>query len=224
VSSRGQCGVRKVLMAIAVLIVVVWLIPYDPQPDGQMQVPPLVAPVVATPESGSTATEDAQAVVAPDAAAANEPPVLFPHQLPATPISRALEDLNMPPMPDLVEAERAFAAERVDPIWAGAMEGQILGEIARTAGLQPVTLQVECRTSMCRLHFVERQSQTEPRIVFPSVGSGRNSSDPQIASFTDLVSRLELDPRWVALVVDGNRTPNSLAYLARRDRDPRVSP
>jgi hypothetical protein len=213
--------VRKVLIAIMVLIVLAWLIPYEPRSERQIPPSP-VAPVVATPESGSpTPTQKARAVVAPDAAiTTNEPPVLFPHQVPATPISQALEDLKMPTMPELVEAERAFAAERVDPGWASAMEGQILGEIARTNGLQPVTLQVECRTSMCRLHFVERQSQTEPRIVFPSVGSGRSSSDAQIASFTDLVSRLELDPRWVALVVDGTRTPSSLAYLSRRQPTP----
>ena len=49
---------RKVLTAIVVLIVVVWLIPYDPLPDGELQVPPPVAPVVATPESGSTPATD----------------------------------------------------------------------------------------------------------------------------------------------------------------------
>src|SRR5215207_10852287 len=70
--TRRQCGVRKVLVAIAVLIVLVWLMPWDPQPDGQIQVSPPVAPVVATPKDRSTpATADAPAVS--DQTAASDP-------------------------------------------------------------------------------------------------------------------------------------------------------
>ena len=146
----------------------------------------------------------------------DQPPVLFEHQVPPTPIAEALEGLQLPPMPELIKAERAFAAERADPLWADATEGYILGEIARTTGLQLVTLQVECRTSMCRLHLVERGSQdAEPRIVFPSVRAAP-ARDPQTGAFANLVAGLDLDPRWVASVVDGKGTPTSLAYLARR--------
>ena len=38
------------------------------------------------------------------------------------------------------------------------MEGNILGEIAQ-ANLQLVTMQVECRTSMCRIQLMERPSK-----------------------------------------------------------------
>ena len=71
---------RKVLVAIVVLVVAVWLIPYVPSLDGEIQVPPPVAPVVATPQSGSTPAAD-NAPVSSDQAAANEPvepPVLPP--------------------------------------------------------------------------------------------------------------------------------------------------
>jgi hypothetical protein len=167
---------------------------------------------LATDLSADSASSDAPLGPVPEA----EPPVLFEHQVPPTPIAQALEDLQLPPMPELLEAERAFAAERADSLWADATEGYILGEIARTTGLQLVTLQVECRTSMCRLHLVERQSQdAEPRILFPSV-RGAPARNAQLGPFVNLVAGLDLDPRWVASVVDGNGTPTSLAYLARR--------
>ena len=78
---------RKVLIAVAVLIALVWLIPYDPQPDGQIQVPPPVAPVVATPKDRSTpATADAPALSdQPAASDPVEPPV---HQVALTPMGQ----------------------------------------------------------------------------------------------------------------------------------------
>jgi hypothetical protein len=79
--------VRKVLIAIALLIVLVWLIPFDPQPDGQIQVPPPVAPVVATPESGSTLATDNASVLSDQPAADDppEPPVPLPDRVTLTP-------------------------------------------------------------------------------------------------------------------------------------------
>jgi hypothetical protein len=210
---------RKVVLPVAIIALVlgVWSLTKDPEP-GPLQGPSATAPVAVVPEDRSTA-DSARATVASDEPTVTnslvEPPVLLPHQIPATPIAQALEDLQMPTPPELLEAERAFAAERVDPTWASATEGQILGQIARTNALQLVTLQVECRTSMCRVHLVQQQLQgAEPSIVFPSlrgprIGTGR------AATFGNFVDTLGLDPRWVASVVDGNGTPISLAYLAR---------
>ena len=99
---------RKVLTAIVVLIVVVWLIPYDPLPDGEIQVPPPVAPVVATPESGSTpATDNAPAIS--DQPAANdpvEPPVLLPDQVALSPMAQKARSLQFLADPGLAGMSR----------------------------------------------------------------------------------------------------------------------
>jgi hypothetical protein len=63
-------------------------------------------------------------------------------------------------------------------------------------GLKLVTLRVECKTSLCRLHVSQQEL---------------SRSDP----FPKLVDRLGLQPLWVMAVVDRNGVPTSLAYLKR---------
>jgi hypothetical protein len=193
---------RKVLTAIAVLIVVVWLIPYDPPLlDGEIQVPPPVAPVVATPESGSTRATDNAPVISDQPAADDllEPPVLLPDQVALSPMAQKARSLQFLANPGLAGMEQAFAAERVDPLWATAMEGHILGQLAQ-ANLQLVTMQVECRTSLCLVRLVEGPSKR---------------TDP--GTFHDLVRDLGLDVWRVNGFVDQNGTPTLAAYLARRE-------
>jgi hypothetical protein len=185
--TRRQCGVRKVLIAIVVLIVLVWLIPFDPQPDGQIQVPSPVAPVVATPTDRSTpATADVPALS--DQPAASDP-VEPPVQVALTPMGQKARSFQFLANPELAGMEQAFAAERVDPLWATGMEGNILGQLAQS-NLQLVTMQVECRTSMCLVRLVEGPSKR---------------TDP--GTFHDLVRDLGLDvwrvngfvdPKWYA--------------------------
>jgi hypothetical protein len=191
---------RKVLTAIVVLIVVVWLIPYDPLPDGEIQVPPPVAPVVATPESGSTPATDNAPVIS-DQPAVNDPvePLLQPDQVALSPMAQKARSLQFLANPGLAGMEQAFAAERVDPLWATGMEGNILGQLAQ-ANLQLVTMQVECRTSMCLVELVEGPSKR---------------TDP--GTFHDLVRDLGLDVWRVMRFVDQNGTPTLAAYLARRE-------
>jgi len=190
---------RKVLIAIAVLIVLVWLIPWDLQPDDQQQIPPPVAPVVATPESGSTpATDNASRLS--DQTAANdpvEPPVPFPDQVALSPMTQKAVSWWSLQDPELDGIDQAFAAERVDPSWATGMEGNILGQLAR-ANLQLVTMQVECRTSLCRVQLISPPSK--PR-------------DP--GAFRELERDLGLELWRVMGSVDEIGTPTSVAYLAR---------
>ncbi|HZL96716.1 MAG TPA: hypothetical protein VFB99_23875, partial [Vicinamibacterales bacterium] len=70
---------------------------------------------------------------------------------PPTPMSQTLGELQLPPVPELLETERQFAAAGVDPLWSEGMEGHILGEISQLTGLELVGLQVECKTTLCRL-------------------------------------------------------------------------
>ncbi len=190
---------RKVLIAIAVLIVLVWLIPWDLEPDGQIQVPPPVAPVIATPESRSTPAMD-DAPVLSDEPAANdpvEPPVLLPDDVALSPMAQKARSARALIDPGLASIETAFAAEAVDPLWASGMERNILDQLAH-ANLRLVTMQVECRTSMCRVQLIEPQSK--PR-------------DP--GAFLDLVRGFGLDVWRVNGFVDQNGTSTLVAHLAR---------
>ena len=191
---------RKVLIAIAVLIVLVWLIPYDPRPDSPVQVPPHVAPVVATPNDRSTpATADVPALS--DQPTASDP-VEPPAQVALSPMAQKARSLQFLANPGLAGMEQAFAAERVDPLWATGMEGHILGQLAQ-ANLQLVTMHVECRTSMCLVRVVEGPSK---------------HTDP--GTFHDLVRDLGLDVWRVNGFVDQNGTPTLVAHLARREPTP----
>ncbi len=188
---------RKVLVAIAVLVVLVWLIPYDPGPDGQIHVPPPVAPVVAAPESGSTPATDDAPVISDQPAASDpaEPPV----QVALSPMAQKARSLQFLADPGLAGMEQAFAAERVDPLWATGMEGNILGHIAQ-ANLQLVTMQVECRTSMCRVQLMER----------PSKSADMNA-------FRDLVRGFGLDVWRMQNLGNQSGATTTVAYLARRE-------
>ena len=190
---------RKVLIAIAVLIVLVWSIPYDPQPDGQIQVPPPVAPLVATRESGSTPATDNAPVPsdepAPDDPA--EPPVLLPDQVALTPMEQKAQSARALQDPELTSIEMAFAAERVDPLWATGVERNILDQIAQ-ANLQLVTMHVECRTSMCRVQLMERPSKS-----------------PDMAAFRDLVRGFGLDVWRMHNLGNQSGATTTVAYLAR---------
>jgi hypothetical protein len=139
--------------------------------------------------------------------------VLLPHQAAATPMAQALadlvaspppgiplDDLPMAPPPEMLEGERDFAAETVDPQWATATEGEILGKIAEINGLTVVDLRVECRTTMCRVQLVE------PR---------RTTPDSPYGSFPDLVETFGLAPRWMISVVNRSGAQTSIAYLSR---------
>jgi hypothetical protein len=115
-------------------------------------------------------------------------------------MAQALGELKIPPIPELLETERQFAAESVDPLWSQRMEGHILGEISQLTGLELVGLQVECKTTLCRLQLVE-----------PDLAK---ASSPY-KSFPELVATFGLETRWVMSVVDRYGTPTSLAYLGR---------
>jgi hypothetical protein len=207
---------RKGLIAIAVLIVLVWLMPWGPQPDSPVQVPPPVAPVVATPKNGSTPVTDNAPVLSAEPAASDpvEQPVLLPDQVSLTPMEQKAQSARALIDPGLASIEKAFAAEAVDPLWASGMEGNILGHIAQAQGLQLVTMQVECRTSMCRVQLMERPSKS-----------------PDMNAFRDLVSGFGLDVWRMQGFGNQSGATTTVAYLARpgdcyhgRDRSVCYSP
>lgn len=53
--------------------------------------------------------------------------------------------------PGLVDVESQFRTESADPDWSGQMESRILDQVARLGELSLVTLEAECRETICRL-------------------------------------------------------------------------
>lgn len=138
--------------------------------------------------------------------------VLLPNQLPATPMSEALEDLQMPPIPELLETEQEFAAQSRDPVWSTATEAHVLGQIAGIQGLALASLNVECRTTLCRLQLVLPGTVPGlPSAIFP----GPKLAAPGSSGIVEIVNSTGLKARWSVAVRDRYGAPVSLAYLAR---------
>jgi hypothetical protein len=155
--------------------------------------------------AGSPAVEqptDAAAAPSRDAAS---PPARLPTPGPYASMSAALADHDAPPerrmpiLPEVLDADRAFAAESVDPVWSTATEAGVLGRIAQIPGASYVSLNVECRTTLCLLQLIASST--------PAPGSG-------IAEVAKLVESEGLK----ALFSFGIRVrgaPLGIAYLQR---------
>jgi len=204
--------VRKVLVAIAILIVLVWLIPYDPQPDGQIQVPPPVAPVATSPAPSPTEQADnRRAQVAPESAPdAAEPPAPNP-QAPATTTAMPLQmwaerGLDGPVSSLFRQKENAFIAEPLDPLWSRSREAEIFGQMAQISGLRLINIEVECRTSVCRLQW----TQNAPAFVEGEVRGMPNEV------YEDLLARLGYTEKIPVGTAGDAGGMTSLTYLPRQ--------
>jgi hypothetical protein len=91
----------------------------------------------------------------------------------------------------------SFVAESQDPSWSDFTEAQILGEISRLSGLALVTIDVECRTSLCRVQsaFPTTDARARQRILG--------------------VAALSLEPRPVVAVANKSGNVMFLAYFGR---------
>jgi hypothetical protein len=130
-------------------------------------------------------------------------PAALPAQTPVTPVAQPVE--QMPRGPE--EAERVFSAERVDATWAPGAEANILDRFARVNGLALIGLQVECKSTMCRLQVASPKS---------SSGGG-----PDLFDF--FRNSLGLRPRWIQIGVDGAGTMQWIAYVGREGMDPNAT-
>jgi hypothetical protein len=159
---------------------------------------------------GSPSSEQrAAATTAESRDAAPEPrpmPAAFPTPGRYASISAALADHDVPPerrmpaLPELLETDRAFAAESVDPAWSTATEAGVLGRIAEIPGVAYVSLNVECRTTLCLMQFVESAT--------PVPNSG-------IAEIAKLVEPQGLKSLWMFGIRVRGGVPLGIAYLQR---------
>lgn len=138
-------------------------------------------------------------------------PAPLPVSGPYGSISAALAEHDVPPErriappPELLEIERAFAAESVDPQWSTAKEAAVLGRIAEIPGAAYVSVNVECRTTLCLLQFVESAT--------PAPSSG-------IVDVINLVKPEGLNPLWTIGIRVRGGAPLGIAYLDRVETAP----
>lgn len=116
----------------------------------------------------------------------------------------SLDELRKPSrpseaLPQLRQAERDFATQGVDGVWPTLMEARVLSEISAVPGLQVTTLEVVCRSTVCRVEL------TEPTGPQPSF-------DPFA-----IAEALGLEPRLVLAAPNGHGTPMIVAFYGRRD-------
>jgi len=150
----------------------------------------------------------------------------LPGEAPGTPMTQLIADRQnnwiigrteagdgIPPA--LTQGELEFAAEPVDSAWAPGAEANLLAKFAQMPGLKLIDLQVECRSTMCRLQLTqprEAAADTKPPlsgVIFPSTGR----ANP--ASFNLLRDSVDLEARWMMVIGDGTGPMRSVAYLWR---------
>lgn len=215
--------------AVVLALALVWYWGPDAElplvPDGQPRAvegePAVAAP--ATPVARSSAPADALLAESIAASAPTPERAPLPGETPATPMTQMIADrqhnvimrqtegsTGIPP--GLTQGELEFAAEPVDAAWAPGAEADLLAKFAQMPGLKLIDIQVECRSTMCRLEL------TQPR---EPPAEGRAASNP--APFNLLHGSIEgVEARWMMVIGDGTGPTRSVAYLwregfARRD-------
>jgi len=122
------------------------------------------------------------------------------------PVERALagiEDvdlkISLPPSPEFKETLRQFAMESDDPNWSVTTETRIFSEISQATGLTAGAIEVDCRTTMCRVLLTNPASAPNPRY----------------SGFNDLVASFGLKEIWLLAIPDENGRPVNFAYIQR---------
>jgi hypothetical protein len=149
----------------------------------------------------------------------------LPGETPATPMTQMLADRQSNVIigrtdsgdgipPGLTQGELEFAAEPVDAAWAPGAEADLLAKFAQMPGLKLLDLQVECRSTMCRLQL------TQPREPPPEGRAASPGRTPFNLLRRDSIAGVEA--RWMMVIGDGTGPTRSVAYLwregfARRD-------
>jgi hypothetical protein len=138
---------------------------------------------------------------------------VVPVTAPAVALPRVVEDLKvqMPVFAGAIDsAEGMLAAEERDPLWSPTMETRILSEISQKAlGLEITDLQVECRTTICRVQMIFPEQLAHKD--FGVVPKGAVWTGQQPISF--FVSALDLEFRHVIPGLDRYGTPVLVGYI-----------
>jgi hypothetical protein len=103
--------------------------------------------------------------------------------------------------PRFEELESRFAAEGNDASWSDGMEAQILDQVSQIAGLRLVSVEAECRETVCRL-----------KLFYPA---GTNSL-ASLEQFRPIASRIGLGQVVEVATIGDDGVPVSLLYFVRQ--------
>jgi hypothetical protein len=111
-----------------------------------------------------------------------------------------------PIQPRFVEMVRQFVLEGVDLDWSIPTENQIFNTIAVVPDIAAANIQVECRTTLCRLRIVHPPSDPTGPVM-----TG--------ATIIEIMERSSLTALWFGATQDEFGNPISHAYLKKGERD-----
>ena len=195
--------------AVAIAAILFWYLrsrgeaPSDPRNEAALSQP---TPRESSPSaralnagtSSADATLPSEALVVETGRAPTPERAPLPGESPSTPMANLRAELQRDVPPQVAEGEREFAAEPIDAAWAAGAEADMLAKFAQMSGLRLIDLQVECRSTMCRLQLMQP-------------GTPDGSRQP----FSLLRDSVGLEPRWAMVVPGPGGSMKSVAYLWR---------
>ncbi|HWN39455.1 MAG TPA: hypothetical protein VNP02_13215 [Gammaproteobacteria bacterium] len=194
--------------AVVLAAALVWYLrpgttpPFVPDGEASLPQPTPVAPARAAqaePPAADAAQRSAARVVETGTSPARTlERAPLPGETPSTPMANLITERTRNVPPQMAEGEREFAAEPVDATWASGAEAKLLAKFAEMPNLKLIDLQVECRSTMCRLQLTQ-----------PSAPGG----GPQ--PFNLLRDSTGLEPRWMIAIGGPGGSMKSVAYLWR---------
>jgi hypothetical protein len=111
------------------------------------------------------------------------------------------DDLDLlPPIPEFERTVRDFASQLDDAPWSESTESYIFGQMSQATGLGASDIQVDCRSTLCRVRISNPVSTLNPRY----------------RSLNELVDTFGLETLSLWAGPDGNGNPVNLIYLRRR--------
>ncbi len=208
---------RKVVVPVSILAVAVgvWLSNRQPAFDGAAPPP---ASIVTTPAvTSSPANRPVVQVESVESVGASEVRIesgnpgieMRAPSAPATSPAIALEmwdQRGLTVLPHFRGFEKDFLIEPLDPLWSRRREAEILGQLAQLGGLGLLAVEVECRTSACRLQLTHSTVFAE--------SEQRGVPGPL---YTELFAKLGYADRLpTGFARDNAGTVTSLTYLPRQ--------
>jgi hypothetical protein len=107
--------------------------------------------------------------------------------------------VQFPPNTEFRDTLLRFVAETEDPDWAPATEAHILGQISQATGLSAGGVDVDCRTTLCRILLTRPVS----------------APDARYNGFDELVASFGLQAVMMMALPDETGTPINFAYVRR---------
>jgi hypothetical protein len=204
---------RNVVVAVSIFAIAlaVWLAnrkpafdspPRDREATASDASPPHNRSVVPTESAAAIADSEEQIATGIPQPAGSEP---APATTPAI-VLQMVDQRALRVLPSVRENEKAFVIEPLDPLWSRTREAEILGQLAQVGGARLSTVEVECRTSMCRLQFTQNVAN----------GSDEHRGVPS-PFYAELLARLGYEQMIRPVMARDNAgTVASLAYLPRQ--------